>query len=565
MKLPFVVLLSAVTSCVSQSTVDSAPIRTISLIPSATPTLVHSHPWRHNRTRQSQHVHEFFRLFGWLRRNDTIRDSDMPAAIQKIQKILHEPETGEYDDRMDAVMSKPRCGTLQPYNETDAKSNSTMHKKYVLWGPKWDHTTITYQFINYTADLPADRQRIIISYAFAQWTQYLPITITPSAANAPHADIHIRFMSMGPNETAYAFTNLIADGTSLSTGLINITFNDDWNWTDDRMFNFTATHEIGHSLGLSHSKVEDAVMWPYYEADIRPMHPDDQAAVHSLYGWKNPRWKRIDNNSTTKSIVQLSSNSTTPALLDGLYQMRSSGQILRFDTPSGTWASVDNNKDTIQIAGAGGALYQRHTDGSIYRYTPTSSSTWQYIGPSSDNPIDIVAAADQIYQRRKDGWIARWSGSGTTWNTIEQPSVNSKQIAVTESKTLWNLLSSGDVVRSEWPYGGGWTIVDQNAANSAIAVGGEEFYKLQTDGSVVWLDMSVPYWRIIENAGSAAIYAAGKYLYSRHGDGSIWRYTGTQLVWEQLDGSVNSVAVVGDRRGAVWELLGTGDVLRLVS
>lgn len=155
------ILLSLLPCCLSHPdnvAIAASAARPISQIPSASPTPDPS--WRHNRTRQAKHIHDFFKLFGWLRRNDTIQDDDLPAAIRKIQKVLREPETGVYDDRMEEVMSKPRCGTFQPYNETDAKSN--MHKRYVLWGPKWDHTTITYRFINYTADLVSDRQRSIV-------------------------------------------------------------------------------------------------------------------------------------------------------------------------------------------------------------------------------------------------------------------------------------------------------------------------------------------------------------------------------------------------------------------
>ncbi|KAF2653342.1 hypothetical protein K491DRAFT_521502 [Lophiostoma macrostomum CBS 122681] len=368
---------------------------------------------------------------------------------------------------------------------------------------------------------------------------------------------------MGSTDDAYAVTRMNSNGVTMLPGLINITFNDDWNWADDMTFSFTAMHEMGHALGLSHSTVENAVMWPYYRVgDYRPMHPDDQAAIHSLYGWKSPRWKRVDSSSGAKALVSVTSNSTTAAL-DGLYQIRSTGQVVFYNNSAGTWTSVDNNKDTVQIAGAGGNLYQRHADGSVYKYSG-SSTNWQYIGAASDNVIDIIASGDQIYSRRKDGWIARWSGSGLTWATIENPK-SSTQIAVTDSKTLWNLLTTGDLVRSTWPYGTGWTVVDQNPANVAIATGGDEFYKLQSDGTVVWLDSEANYWRSIEEDGAVSIYAVGSYLYSRHQDGSIWRYTGTPLVWEELDSSVVSVAVVGDRKGAVWELLNNGDVMQLVS
>jgi hypothetical protein len=406
-------------------------------------------------------------------------------------------------------------------------------------------------------------QLTLRSAAFAQWIQFLPVTIKQSASSSAPADIQILFRSLGSKDDAYAITNLQSDGLSMSSGLINITFNDDWNWIDDRMFNFTAVHEIGHALGLSHSTVDDAVMWPYYLGDIRPMHPDDEAAIHSLYGWKSPRWKRVDTNTGAKTLVTVTSSSATPAALDGLYQIRSTGQVLLNNGNAGTWTSVDNNKDTVQIAGSGGSLYQRHTDGSVYKYSG-SGTNWQYIGAASDNVIDIIAAGDQIYQRRKDGWIARWSGAGTTWTTIENPK-SSTQIAVTDSKTLWNLLKTGDLVRSTWPYGTGWTVVDQNPANVAIATGGDEFYKLQSDGLVVWLDSEALYWRTIEDDGAVKIYAVGTYLYSRHDDGSIWRYTGTPLIWEQLDSSLTSMAVVGDRKGSVWELLNNGDVMQLVS
>ena len=50
----------------------------------------------------------------------------------------------------------------------------------------------------------------------------------------------------------------------------------------------TLTHELGHSLGLSHSEVEDAMMAPFYrgwDPDMK-LHPDDIAAIRVLYGEK---------------------------------------------------------------------------------------------------------------------------------------------------------------------------------------------------------------------------------------------------------------------------------------
>lgn len=162
MKLICAVLLAiALPSVLSQAADAPTTTSRYEQIPSATPTLDPS--WRHNRTRQTKHVHDFFRLFGWLRTNETIQDRDIPAAIRKIQKILRAPETGVYDERMEAVMSRPRCDTMQPYNATDAKNRgSKKRKRYVLWGPKWLHPTVTYRFVNYTAEVAQDRQRSVL-------------------------------------------------------------------------------------------------------------------------------------------------------------------------------------------------------------------------------------------------------------------------------------------------------------------------------------------------------------------------------------------------------------------
>jgi hypothetical protein len=166
MKLSRAVLLaSALPGVFSQAgdrPTTTTSTRTVAQIPSANPTLDPS--WRHNRTRQTKHVHDFFRLFGWLRMNETIQDRDIPAAIRKIQRILRAPETGVYDERMETVMSRPRCGTIQPYNATDAGRNrpSKKKKRFVLWGPKWHHQTVTYRFVNYTSEVTGEKQRSIL-------------------------------------------------------------------------------------------------------------------------------------------------------------------------------------------------------------------------------------------------------------------------------------------------------------------------------------------------------------------------------------------------------------------
>jgi len=49
---------------------------------------------------------------------------------------------------------------------------------------------------------------------------------------------------------------------------------------------WVAVHEFGHSLGLQHTNVRGAIMYPYYTGYVPNMklHSDDIAGIQYLYG-----------------------------------------------------------------------------------------------------------------------------------------------------------------------------------------------------------------------------------------------------------------------------------------
>jgi len=158
-------LLGIITSCTTL-TIRNHGVSGTSIIPSAsplpttTPSPVDS--LRVDKKHQAKKLHNFLAAYGWVKKDKEIPDAKMPDAIKRVQKVLKVPQTGVYDEHMDTVMSRPRCGTVPQYNESDGLDADNIQKRFVIWGPKWDHTTITYRFVNYTADLPAAQQRSLI-------------------------------------------------------------------------------------------------------------------------------------------------------------------------------------------------------------------------------------------------------------------------------------------------------------------------------------------------------------------------------------------------------------------
>jgi len=67
---------------------------------------------------------------------------------------------------------------------------------------------------------------------------------------------------------------------------VNLSFIADFS-TGTRLF-AVAAHEFGHSLGLSHSNVDGALMYPWYQNfdyDLR-LSQDDELGIRSIYGMR---------------------------------------------------------------------------------------------------------------------------------------------------------------------------------------------------------------------------------------------------------------------------------------
>lgn len=90
-----------------------------------------------------------------------------------------------------------------------------------------------------------------------------------------------------------------------------------------------AAHEFGHSLGLSHSSVQGALMYPWYQGN-KPnfeLPEDDRLGIQNMYGKRTPPQnkylylKTLQNFRVKKKTTSLYSSTGSPPLSEVDYHL----------------------------------------------------------------------------------------------------------------------------------------------------------------------------------------------------------------------------------------------------
>jgi hypothetical protein len=241
------------------------------------------------------------------------------------------------------------------------------------------------------------------------------------------------------------------------------------------------------------------------------------------------------------------------------------------------WQMLDDNGDSVRLAGGGGYFYQLHNTGKIWRYenipcSGTHCPGWALLDNSPDT-AQIAASGPYLYQLHNTGKVDYYTGS--QWEQLDN---NSGVVTIAASAgNLYELHNKGEI----WRYTGspcsgnscrGWQELDNNPAAVAIAAGGDNLYQLHSDGSI-WQYTGIPceagacygWQRLDRNPATLEIVADGNSLYQLHSDGSIWRYTDMPcngnncFGWLKLDNNPAAVDIAA-ADGALFELHNTGGV-----
>ena len=246
---------------------------------------------------------------GWIASNENsdtaalLSADGLQAAIKDFQAFAGLDQTGELDDETVELMNTPRCGVSDVVGH-GATTKRRRRKRYALQGSRWRTKTLTYRITRYPREsdrLSKDEVDSEIKKAFQLWEDQTDLNFERKNSGSVHIEIRFEKGEHGDGDPFDGPGGTLAHAYFPQYGG-DAHFDDQEFWTikEFRGTNLlqTAAHEFGHSLGLSHSDVRDALMAPFYRGWIPnlKLHKDDIQAIRALYGEKNTR----PNPTTTR-------------------------------------------------------------------------------------------------------------------------------------------------------------------------------------------------------------------------------------------------------------------------
>ncbi|KAL2477892.1 Matrixin family protein [Forsythia ovata] len=248
---------------------------------------------------------KYFNHFGYLMAEDMdstdIFDANLENAITRYQAKLGLPVTGKLDSGTLSEIMSPRCGVPDKPPE---KLSDMQRLEYFTGRPRWARSipmTLTYAFSpsNFITSLSMQDTREVFKRAFGHWAAVIPVTFL-EANDYGFADIKIGFYSgdHGDGEAFDGVLGVLAHAFSPESGRFHLDAAETWavDFKTEKSevavdLESVAIHEIGHLLGLAHTSVKEAVMYPSLKPRQKKLDLkiDDIKGVQALYG-SNPNF-----------------------------------------------------------------------------------------------------------------------------------------------------------------------------------------------------------------------------------------------------------------------------------
>uniref|UniRef100_A0A2N9FS30 Peptidase metallopeptidase domain-containing protein n=1 Tax=Fagus sylvatica TaxID=28930 RepID=A0A2N9FS30_FAGSY len=227
-------------------------------------------------------------------------DELLESAIKSYQLNYHLNATGTLDAKTVSTMMMPRCGVADIINGTNLMQSgkkkhhqhhhgslhTVSHYAFIPGNPKWPASMyhLTYGFEPGT---PANAMSPVAK-AFETWAANTHFRFS-QAQDYTNANIKVGFhrRDHGDGSAFDGAGGILAHAYPPSDGRFH--YDADERWSVGAVPNAfdletVALHEIGHLLGLDHSEVEGAIMWPTISSGrTQGLHRDDIDGIKALY------------------------------------------------------------------------------------------------------------------------------------------------------------------------------------------------------------------------------------------------------------------------------------------
>ncbi len=245
---------------------------------------------------------------------------------------------------------------------------------YTTLGTKYDNDLdqLEIWIQDHHSDISHDDQHKALDDAIGMWVPHVPFDMVNVLANTSTPDnthIQVRHVA-GDHGDGHPFdgpNGTLAHATPPPLGWLHMDADELWGIADtDRGFNMRTVyaHELGHNLGLGHSGVPGALMFPRYTGALLTLRDDDIAGIRTLYKMENAPnpgpglgphtfWGedvQLDGKLVTEGIIHLGDTNVTHAVTiqDHLWHftLQDVGTM-----PDGVWFALQTSTFTTSPIG----------------------------------------------------------------------------------------------------------------------------------------------------------------------------------------------------------------------